>query len=284
MAKSKKKKDESAFLPGHIDVEDLDAPGDLPGALTLDESVEMATQLYLEEQDNDVAKPKVGFKPAPVKSTTTEKTGGQQSMYSGYTGTSTVVQCPIHKGHNVVFTLNEGKTQVCGAEKPHIDDEGAALVIDLTGPGFTYSSTPARPFVESKLDWFPVDELNAVAVPIKEKSSAPYVNFDWKDMSVPPVGFEFWMKLAEALPEGKVIIFCQGGHGRTGTALAALLTVTTTLSSKTIIDEIVRKAHCSKALETQAQCDYIAKLCGIRDEYLAKLEESTIAKAEAVAS
>lgn len=285
---SKRKSKGDMHLEGHVGVEEIPELNDDPQAMTVDEAVAMAKQLFLEEEEADVGKkrdkkPSAGFKPAT-------KAGGKEKVQEfmgygggGYTnpkGTTTTLACPIHTGDKVVFSLNGGQTTVAGAEKPHIKPAGAALVIDLTGAGFSsFSSAPPRDFVESEIEWFPVAELNALAKPMFADPPAPYVNFDWKDMSVPPVGYEFWVKLVDSLPLGHVIVYCQGGHGRTGTALAAMLAVTTNLSHKAIVDEVVRKVHCHKALETEAQVKYIEKLCAFRDKLAEAIETEAVAKA-----
>lgn len=66
---------------------------------------------------------------------------------------------------------------------------------------------------------------------------------------------------AEQLKAGKKVhVGCIGGHGRTGTFLAALVThMTGELDSITY----VRKHYCQKAVETQGQIDFLHKHFGI---------------------
>jgi len=80
----------------------------------------------------------------------------------------------------------------------------------------------------------------------------------WEDMSVPPVGLEFWSKLWDLLPQGITVITCFGGHGRSGTALAALL-IANGFSAMDAID-YVRTVHCNLAIETLEQEEYLARL------------------------
>ncbi len=53
------------------------------------------------------------------------------------------------------------------------------------------------------------------------------VVLDWPDMGVVDLPAEFWKELIACLAENKtrLLVFCVGGHGRTGTALAPRLGV-----------------------------------------------------------
>jgi hypothetical protein len=57
----------------------------------------------------------------------------------------------------------------------------------------------------------------------------------------------------------KIHLGCIGGHGRTGTALAALVAQVT--GNKDAI-QYVRENYCEKAVESQAQIDFLAKHYG----------------------
>src|SRR5262245_3012735 len=78
----------------------------------------------------------------------------------------------------------------------------------------------------------------------------------WWDRQAPPVGPEFWVKLYEQL-EGDIGINCQGGHGRSGTALCSLMMVAS--PDYTPLDAIIhlRAVHCPRAIEGLAQHDYL---------------------------
>lgn len=68
--------------------------------------------------------------------------------------------------------------------------------------------------------------------------------------------------LAERLAEGKhVHLGCIGGHGRTGTVIAAL--VKTINGTKDAITW-VRENYCKKAVETKEQIDFLVKTFGIK--------------------
>ena len=66
-------------------------------------------------------------------------------------------------------------------------------------------------------------------------------------------------QVCEKIQQGKrVIVFCAGGHGRTGLFLASLLV----LAEPEIDDPVaeIRRRYCAKAVETQAQAAQVMRL------------------------
>lgn len=104
--------------------------------------------------------------------------------------------------------------------------------------------------------------------------AAPNVQRAWlrlpiKDYGVPEnLTREFWDALRDDLyalmKRGeKVVVFCQGGHGRTGMAAAILCYL---LNPKAIGDDPigwVRDHYCHKAVETANQVKYVHKILGL---------------------
>lgn len=84
---------------------------------------------------------------------------------------------------------------------------------------------------------------------------------DWPDYGVVNFPVEFWEELIEAVKGegGKMVLFCQGGHGRTGTALACLMIVHLGYGADEAIDWI-RDNYCAKAIESKKQEDYIRRI------------------------
>lgn len=93
----------------------------------------------------------------------------------------------------------------------------------------------------------------------------------WPDRERPAVKKSFWQQLHTYSKENnykEVCFHCFAGHGRTGTALVAMMMVL----KKKILPEallIVRKGYCKLAVESQVQCDYLIEL----DEYLNGLSD-----------
>lgn len=95
----------------------------------------------------------------------------------------------------------------------------------------------------------------------------PVLYIPWADFATPNLHAGSWEALYSDLamlpPSSKIGIHCQGGHGRTGTALAIL----TALSGTTALNDCVRsmrKVYCRDGVESNAQLDYIEDMTGAR--------------------
>lgn len=97
------------------------------------------------------------------------------------------------------------------------------------------------------------------------------IMLDWNDGSDIDLPIQFWIELREYLAETKqnMLIFCMGGHGRTGTAIAALL-ISSGWKAKAAI-EWIRKNYCHEAIETKVQEWYLEDL---EEEYIELLADS----------
>lgn len=90
---------------------------------------------------------------------------------------------------------------------------------------------------------------------------------DWTDYSIPPVAPTFWNAFIDGVLKygyTDVIVCCQGGHGRTGTALGSLYMVCMDragdLPGADEVIEAIRGNYCEHAIETQSQEEYLEKL------------------------
>jgi len=96
------------------------------------------------------------------------------------------------------------------------------------------------------------------------------IRLDWPDMSVPAMTGDDWRWLAgrlAKLPDKRLHVHCQVGHGRTGTALAILgvlweMAPYAPLGVPKCPVEWVRAHYCPSAVETAAQCAYVADVTG----------------------
>ena len=96
---------------------------------------------------------------------------------------------------------------------------------------------------------------------------------DFPDYKVPQdIGKAFWLELVENIRENKIKTIhcmCMGGHGRTGVQLAILRYLLATEEERKewkdahelVMD--IRKPYCDKAVEANAQQEYVAEVCGI---------------------
>ena len=103
-----------------------------------------------------------------------------------------------------------------------------------------------------------------IPLPFGKKYERPpmvEVLLDWPDMGVPVLPGAFWADLALYLKENgkRALVFCAGGHGRTGTAVACLMVASCAMSAREAIVWI-RKNYCVNAVETLEQEKYVAEV------------------------
>lgn len=149
-----------------------------------------------------------------------------------------------HNGAMHVFDL--GKAQIWGGAK---DD-----IVAVPDWKLTISALGRVALVAP----FEADEGAQALLPpsIWEWTPPPVFGLKWPDGQVPGMSRAWWENLHEALHhiEGKVAIFCQGGHGRTGTALSILWGLSNKRGDPV---KAIRKRYCVDAVETLRQIIYI---------------------------
>ena len=90
----------------------------------------------------------------------------------------------------------------------------------------------------------------------------PEIVLDWPDMGVVNLPRAFWVELIAHLERERasLLVFCVGGHGRTGTAIASLMTVCGWDAADAIA--WVRANFCTRAIETKEQEAYVHRIGG----------------------
>lgn len=94
------------------------------------------------------------------------------------------------------------------------------------------------------------------------KANYEEITISWPDFSLPRVKAGFWKALHQhVIAKGctSVCIHCFGGHGRTGTALAAMLIENLEVEALGAL-QFVREKHCFQAVETAEQVEYLKDL------------------------
>lgn len=96
----------------------------------------------------------------------------------------------------------------------------------------------------------------------EEPATPPEIVLDWPDMGVVSLPRRFWEQLVEHLTNTrrKMLVFCVGGHGRTGTAIASLMVSCGWNSSDAI--SWIRENYCARAIETKEQEEYVRWIGG----------------------
>ena len=173
-------------------------------------------------------------------------TGNQFSMYGR----------DCHDGPVHVFDI--GKAKIFAGSRSEVRDYYHwALVISFDGTAPATAST-----------LFKTNPLAAEMLPpeLYTATPVPTLSVDWPDRGVPPLQHEWWALLMSTLAEidGPVAIHCQGGHGRTGTALAILAALPGGPLDKGKKDPVkwLRGRYCPEAVEATAQLEYVERITG----------------------
>lgn len=124
--------------------------------------------------------------------------------------------------------------------------------IKLTGPVYAASGTTLSGAVGL---------VKALSPFVTASVAAPVMGIDWPDMGVPPLKPAFWPALAKEVMGKKVGIGCGAGHGRTGTAAAALLVSIYAITTDEAVN-FLRKGYCKEVVETPGQIALIREAEG----------------------
>jgi hypothetical protein len=177
-------------------------------------------------------------------------TGNTSWSGTGYT-TQSYKPC-THPGDKVVFEF-DGKA-LFGSNSHSLNEYSGKwkLIIDLAG---LVPYPDQFGFVKAgSTDKFGIlRQFTGTKPPIP----SDILRLNWQDMGIPNATLDFWLQLWDILPETTVMA-CQGGHGRTGSCLVALM-IAAGLDYYTAL-ETARTEHCSKAVETVGQEVYLHTL------------------------
>lgn len=162
---------------------------------------------------------------------------------------------PCHSGAVPVFEI--GNSTIWGAR-----------VIDIDSLNDWHLLVPLMHGYEQRLPHANVSTNQRARELLSAETTTPYMPgilaLDWEDMGTPFVELEWWQSLSDDLEKQDfdVLFFCQGGHGRTGTALSILAYVSGTVPDDMSPVDWVRKNYCHSAVESYAQLNYIQRITG----------------------
>lgn len=122
----------------------------------------------------------------------------------------------------------------------------------IDGGSVIYPFKPDRP-VDGDAEY--ANLLNTYA---SEVPATRIIKITWIDRAAPPLLPGAWPALAQTL-KGNILTCCQGGHGRSGTSLVALMMCLSDYTPKEAIIHL-RAAHCPRAIESKVQHDYLNDL------------------------
>lgn len=191
---------------------------------------------------------------SPVKTAMTPASTSTKAWNNNTPKTPTYV-ADKHDGDVVIFTENfpdEQRREFVIADYIGCKVGTADVCLDLNN---NLSTTPSKVITHGPAEYQALNEYTFSVAPKIET----IVKFDWPDMSTVNAPLDFWLKLLETLPKnGRIMITCHGGHGRSGTCMAAILIASGMCSGDAMA--YVRGMHCKKAIESMSQEDYLLML------------------------
>lgn len=167
---------------------------------------------------------------------------------------------PCHTGNIELITGNEGGGLYFGGISRGVKTDGYA-VIDLTG---------LEPLPTSQVKAMNDEGSQAFSLALAEAqrqfvAPLPWLRLPIKDYGIPVQNRKFWLALnrdilAMITHGTKVVVFCQGGHGRTGMVAAILCYLLNPAAIGSDPVTWVRERYCQSAVETERQHEYVHKV------------------------
>lgn len=145
------------------------------------------------------------------------------------------------------------------------------IILNCSGAIFNGHEMYLHPLMEQGLILMP--EKYGDTSMFYTKMFPSVITLPWGDFQAPPVKLLFWDAFvfnyesehkADTLGPNSIAICCNGGHGRTGTALAAIKMAYEASVNNHISDvqtiSWVRENYCLQAIETRSQMSYLNDL------------------------
>lgn len=157
-----------------------------------------------------------------------------------------------------------GKAHIFGSREAAVVEHSPkwGLIVRLIAGGVHTSSTPL--ITGNK-------EAHSLLKPtIFNVKTPPIIHVQWEDFDRPPLTKQWWTELHTTIRGWKhrkdIVFYCQGGHGRTGTALSILAGLEAKLRGTKDFDPVafIRKTYCTSAVESTEQLDYIEDITGYK--------------------
>lgn len=182
------------------------------------------------------------------------RTGWENSSSWAAGTTRTAWSCNKHLTSRPVFSL--GSTPIHGGSRTSV----------LYGSPFSWSLVLAMNGLSGAPDGvFNVAPQAAALTGLSSVAAFPWISVACSDGAAPEnMTRAHWQSLVDAFSRlpGRIAVYCDGGHGRTGTALAILASLGGLVPEDACPVEWVRKRYCSSAVETDEQIEYIEAITG----------------------
>lgn len=189
------------------------------------------------------------FKDSPyMYAPTSLMSTGNQAVHK-----TTVSEWCKHDPVKPIFSTEKVKLYIADAIGARAYKSEFDLIIDC---GKVFTPYDATPYTTSSLSG-DSDLVKALEHhSIWESNPLRTLKINWNDREAPELLPAFWGDLAGRL-EGNIMIDCQGGHGRSGTALTCLMmALNPEYGTKDAIIHL-RAMHCPRAIESSEQHKYI---------------------------
>jgi len=155
---------------------------------------------------------------------------------------------PTHVINGTTWNIYAGRQNDVDKAADNFD-----IVLNLTG----------WPLQSEKEHVIPFQELSKWKKKYKTDYKYKEICLNWPDMGVVNLPKEFWLDLIKLFDKkkSKVLMFCIGGHGRTGTAMAVLMVLGLGYTPEKAV-AWVRDNYCKQAIETWKQINYVYSMVG----------------------
>lgn len=232
---------------------DIDGPPELYGVSKADDEPVEDWRKYMDEDDYHQAVMEAnGYEPGEI-----------DTAFEGYKDTNVGKNKKKKKQDKAELALAATDKGSTGTYKPYKKCYETHPEVSLGG-GTIIGGACAAPIVNDADVYIGFDYSVKVQPYNPGKKHAIYVHYPITDMQAPTNPEKFAQLIADIkgwLAEGKrVHMGCIGGHGRTGTVIAALVKEITGNADAT---EWTRENYCHKAVESSEQVNFLHKHYGI---------------------
>lgn len=190
----------------------------------------------------------------------------QPSTSTGGTAANTM---PAKSCHSGLYHIGDiGKAKIWAGREAAVDRSvlsngpDFSLIVSLIEKTWNYSR-------DAKGEDFLVtgnEAAKALLPPglFRKDRPIPFLHVNWPDFNSVCLGRDWWAEFNQALGklEGDVVMYCMGGHGRTGTTMSILACLNGWAPRDQCPVDWLRKHYCKEVVESAEQIDYIEEITG----------------------
>lgn len=178
----------------------------------------------------------------------------------GSAGTTTYkAPPPCHEGMRQLGWINKAELMIGRETAAKNWDQAVhgkiALIIGLLGDAYPQGDVVG---MNDKAKTLGLQEL-LVSTPV-----VPNIWIKWPDYGIVRFNRAWWDRLLQIIGacDGAVLLYCYGGHGRSGTAAAILCSLAGLIPEGQDPVAWLRNKYCHQAVESDSQLDYIEEITG----------------------